>query len=163
MTMLANVLPQQDNSDQIELPTDQKGWRKPRLARACPPLPYLLDAEQPMILLALEDITDERRIVRQQLQLLIDALPGAFLAVDSQRRMRFVSVQAETLFGYRAKELVGQPLDMLMLPEARNRLEVAFVEKPTSPQQFLPGIDAIAKGGQRSPRRHRLEFSAHGR
>ncbi len=112
-------------------------------------------AERPMILLALDDITDERRIVRRQLQLMIDALPGAFLAVDNERRIRFASSQIEAIFGYRAEELIGQPVDRLVPSETRERhvgLHVAFIKSPKR-RPMGAGLDiyGITKDGLKIP------------
>ena len=99
--------------------------------------------------------TEQRRIVRQQLQFLIDALPGAFLAVDQQRRICFVSDQVESLFGYRAEELVGQPVSMLVPPELRDRhvgLHAAFLVNPVRrPMGSGLDIHGITKDGVKIP------------
>ena len=111
--------------------------------------------EPAMILLTLEDVTNEQRIVRQQLQRLIDALPGTFLAVDGQRRIRFVSGRLEALFGYRAAELIGNPVDMLLPAEMRVRhaaQHAIFVAAPTV-RRMGSGLDitGLTKDGQRIP------------
>lgn len=50
------------------------------------------------------------------LDTLIAAMPGSVLAVNSDGLITAVNVGAETLFGYRREELLGQPVEML-LPE----------------------------------------------
>jgi two-component system, chemotaxis family, CheB/CheR fusion protein len=108
-----------------------------------------------MILLALDDITDERRIVRRQLQLMIDSLPGAFAVVGRERRMRFISRQIGPLFGYQDEELVGQPIDLLLPADQRERhagLFADFFANPTT-RQMGPGLDiyGLAKDGSKIP------------
>jgi PAS domain S-box-containing protein len=91
-------------------------------------------SERPRILLALEDITEQRHIMRHQLQLLIDALPEPIVAVDDQRKIRFVSRHLEALFGYTPSELVGQKIDVLVPPRLREKhaaLHKEFIEKPS--------------------------------
>jgi two-component system CheB/CheR fusion protein len=110
----------------------------------------------PMILLALADITDQRRIIQRQLQLMIDALPGAVLAVDGQRLIRFVSKRVEVLFGYSPKELIGQKIDILVPAAMRSRhveLQTGFMARSGEARPMGAGLDirGVTKGGQEIP------------
>jgi PAS domain S-box-containing protein len=112
-------------------------------------------SERPRILLALEDITEQRHIVRHQLQLLIDALPEPIVAVDNQRRIRFVSRHLEALFGYTPSELVGRKIDMLVPPRLREKhaaLHKQFMERPMI-RGIGGGLDILGlrKDGVRIP------------
>jgi len=136
--------------DHVELELEQptgglRVWRAVVRHFQVPP------SDRPMVLLSLQDVTEERRILRQQLQLLIDSLPGAFLAVDSRQRVRFVSGQTTSLFGYDAKEIIGQPVDMLIPPTLRERharLHADFFKNPTRrPMGFELEISGLARDG----------------
>ena len=111
---------------------------------------------RPMILLTLEDITDQRHVLRQQLQMMIDAMPGAVLAVDDQRRISFVNAQVEPLFGYRPEELAGQQIDMLLPAALRARhvqLHTAYLAGSSAPRPMGSGLDltGLTKDGEEIP------------
>jgi len=138
--------------DQIELEAEQPDGGR-RIWRAHARSFLMSPAEPALILLSLDDVTDERRIVRRQLQLLIDALPGAFLGIDKQSVIRFVSDQIESLFGYRREELLGQTFDMLLPPEMRARhvpLHAGYLDNPTV-RPMASGLDitGLTKDGRR--------------
>ena len=154
LDLVARVLPRHDGTEHIDLEVVQpdggtRVWRGE--ARQL----WIPKAERPMILLSLNDITDQRRIVRQQLQLMLDALPGVFLAVDGQRRIRFVSGEVGPLFGYRAEELIGQPVDILVPRDLRERHaghHAGFFANAT-PRRMGAGLDihGVAKDGSQIP------------
>lgn len=50
---------------------------------------------------------------------LIDLAPDAMIAVDEAGRIVLVNAQAETLFGYRRDELIGQHIELLVPEQAR--------------------------------------------
>ena len=109
----------------------------------------------PIAVLTMEDITDQRQIIRKQLQLLIDALPVASCALDRQGRIRFVSTTMSILFGYTPQELLGKPIDMMVPPEHRKNhsvLQKAFLESPTR-RAMATGLDiyGITKSGHKLP------------
>ncbi len=114
------------------------------------------DTAQPMILLALDDITDQRRILRRQLQMMIDAMPGAVLAVDSQRCIQFVNGLVELLFGYRPNELTGRQIDMLVPMSLRDRhakLHAGYVADGASARPMGTSLDikGLTKDGEEIP------------
>lgn len=61
------------------------------------------------------------QIPRQQIQLLIDALPVASLALNGSGYIQFVNAALLELFGYRDSELIGQPVSELVPFELRER------------------------------------------
>ena len=54
---------------------------------------------------------------------LIEALPNALVHVDRAGRITTVNAAAEALFGYARRELVGQPVEILLPPEQREAHE----------------------------------------
>lgn len=148
--LVAKTTPQQEGINYIDLEGEQPSgayhvWRAGARSFQVSP------TEKPLILLTLNDVTDERRIVRRQLQLLIDAMPGAFMAIDKQRSIRLVSNQVESLFGYSAEELIGQKIDVLVPADVRDRhavLHSGFLENPAR-RMMGSGLDinGVTKDG----------------
>jgi PAS domain S-box-containing protein len=152
--LMVRVLDARTETDGVELEIEghtgeQRMWKAHvRGFRSAP-------SDRSLILLALEDITEQRRIVRHQLQLLIDALPEPIIAVDSRRYMRLVSRHMETLFGYQPTELVGEKIDILLPPDLREK-NVSFFKKFTakpSVRGMGTGLDVhgVRKDGARIP------------
>lgn len=56
----------------------------------------------------------ERRRAEMRFRALVDAAPDAMVIVDGSGLIELVNAQAETLFGYRREELIGQPVEMLV-------------------------------------------------
>lgn len=64
---------------------------------------------------------------------LIEAVPGALLFVDMMGQITRVNKQAETLFGYQYAELVGKPIEILLLESIRQiheRYRADFFARP---------------------------------
>lgn len=62
------------------------------------------------------DITERKQRDYERLELIFDASPNGTIIVDQQGRMLLVNVQIEEMFGYSRKELLFQPIEML-IPE----------------------------------------------
>lgn len=152
--LLTQVASQQQDSAQIDVEVEwpQTGYQ---VWRAIARRFHAQGAEQPRILLALSDVTDERRIIRRQLRLMVDALPGAILAVDKERQIRLVSSSVEAVLGYKAEELEGRHIDLLVPPELRAKhaeWHASFIANPLSRAMGASvDIQAVAKDGQRIP------------
>ncbi len=71
---------------------------------------------------AQEQVRDSDAAVRT----LLETAPDAVMAHDAQGRILFVNAAAEAMFGYRRKELIGQPLAML-LPERFRQRHAGYV------------------------------------
>ncbi len=112
-------------------------------------------AEPPLILLVLADITDERRVVRRQLQMIIDASSIAILAVDSRSRICVANKAVELLFGYTGEELIGREVEMLAPAPVRGRhalLSASYLAHP-APRATETGLDikGQTKNGEEIP------------
>jgi len=57
---------------------------------------------------------DERRRADTRFRDLLEAAPDAMVIVDKDGRMVLVNAQTEKLFGYSRRELVGQPVELLV-------------------------------------------------
>ena len=66
---------------------------------------------------AQEQVRDSDAAVRT----LLETAPDAVMAHDAQGRILFVNAAAEAMFGYKRKELIGQPLAMLIPERFRQR------------------------------------------
>jgi PAS domain S-box-containing protein len=70
-----------------------------------------------------------------QLTAIIDAVPTAIVMVDRQGIISLVNAQAERLFGYTRRELLGETVDVLVpfrFRQAHPALQQAFLSNPTT-------------------------------
>jgi PAS domain S-box-containing protein len=66
-------------------------------------------------------------------RLLLDAAPDAMVIVDARGHIEMVNAQAETLFGYSPRELLGHPIEILIperLREDHSKHRRGFFENP---------------------------------
>ena len=64
-------------------------------------------------LLMVEDISERKRLQNKVLQV-VDSLPNIMVVSDGRGKIIKVSAQAERLFGYTEKELLGKPVELLI-------------------------------------------------
>jgi PAS domain S-box-containing protein len=81
--------------------------------------------------LVIRDIS-ERRQAADRFRLAVESAPSAMLIVDRRGQIVLVNAQAERLFGYARRELLGQPAAMLV-PE-RDRRPESTIAAWASPQ-----------------------------
>ncbi|KPQ44283.1 MAG: sensory transduction histidine kinase [Candidatus Methanoperedens nitroreducens] len=75
-----------------------------------------LGTEKGTVVMALvRDITERKR-AEKNFQRFIESLPDAIVIIDSKFNILLVNAQTEKIFGYKRKELLGKPYDML-IPE----------------------------------------------
>ena len=72
------------------------------------------------------DVT-ERRLAEERFRLVVDAASAAMIMANKEGRMILVNKRAETLFGYKRDELIGQPVEMLV-PELFRSHHASFRE-----------------------------------
>jgi two-component system sensor kinase FixL len=72
------------------------------------------------------DVT-ERRLAEERFRLVVDAASAAMIMANKEGRMILINKRAETLFGYKRDELIGQPVEMLV-PERFRSHYVSFRE-----------------------------------
>ncbi len=70
-------------------------------------------------------------------RLIVEATPNAMVMVDARGQIVLVNSQAERLFGYSRKEMIGQAVEML-LPEERRGLHEVFRREFASEPQARP-------------------------
>lgn len=89
------------------------------------------------LLLVVEDITERKRLLEQvkmsraRFWGIVDAASDAILSVDEHQKIVVFNQQAEVMFGYAAREVIGRPLEMLL------------------PSRFRGGHHASVEGFQR--------------
>ena len=77
---------------------------------------------------------------------ILDAAADAIIAIDENRKILLFSQSAERLFGYRADEVLGQPLDLLLPPDvAAAHLQHIrqFVLSDTSSRPMTDRVSAL--------------------
>jgi diguanylate cyclase (GGDEF)-like protein/PAS domain S-box-containing protein len=96
------------------------------------------------LLLVVEDVTERKRLHEQidasraRFWGIVEAASDAILSVDEHRRIVVFNQQAESIFGYAAREVIGQPLEMLL------------------PSRFRGGHHASVEGFQREEGTRRM-------
>jgi len=77
--------------------------------------PYQADQPKSGVVFTLIDITPLKH-AEQQFRVAVETAPGAILMVDNEGLIRLANSLSEKMFGYRADELVGRPIETL-IPE----------------------------------------------
>jgi len=119
------------------------------------------DVGKDLILLALEDVTEQKRAHQEilnreaRLSAILDAAPEAIVTIGEKGIIGSFSTGAEALFGYRADEVIGQNVNMLM-PEPNHSKHDGYLDHYVSTgEKKIIGIgremDARHKDGSRFP------------
>src|SRR5258706_4818293 len=107
------------------------------------------------------DITQRKqaeKILRQseeRFRLIVEAAPSAMIAVDRDGKIDLVNVQAQELFGYGQKWLLGRPVEMLVPQRFRSghpNHRQSFLAQPTSrPMGAGRDLFGLQKDGHEVP------------
>jgi len=118
-------------------------------------------AEQQLILLALEDVTEQKKTLRAvadreaRLSAILDAAPEAILTIDEHGIVGTFSPGAEDILGYTAEEVIGHNVNMLMPEPDRSRHDGYLEHYIKTGEKKIIGIgretDAGRKDGSRVP------------
>jgi PAS domain S-box-containing protein len=110
--------------------------------------------EGQFVLAAIVDIT-ERKAAEERFRAVVESTPNALLIVDPEGRMTLVNSQAETMFGYRRQELLGQPIEMLVPERFRSRhpgfREAFFRDPKARPMGAGRDLRGLCKDGREIP------------
>jgi PAS domain S-box-containing protein len=98
---------------------------------------------------------DAMRLAEEKFRGLLESAPDPLVAVNRDGRIVVVNAQAEKIFGYRREELLGQPMDILVVERLRERCleyRTRFFKGPRRP----PGgatleIHGLRKDGSEFP------------
>jgi PAS domain S-box-containing protein len=106
------------------------------------------------VLLSIIDIT-ERKKTEAQLESMFNLAPFAMLLVDFQGQITRINLQAEKLFGYEPKMILGKSIEQLIPEEFREQhpdFREEYVKSP-HPKNMGQGRDlyALSAKGQRIP------------
>ncbi len=158
--MLETVLPEQTTVEAFDLTLDagDLGQREMVLnARRIVGRPE----DEESILLAVEDVTDkksaEQAILDREARLsaILAAAPEAILTIDEQGIVGTFSPGAEEIFGFKANEVLGQKVNMLMPEPDRSRHDGYLEHYIKTGEKRIIGIgremDAGRKDGSRVP------------
>src|SRR5262245_22580804 len=103
----------------------------------------------------------------ERFRVMAEAASDAILTIDAASIIRFANPAAERLFGYRAAELVGAPLTMLMPPELRDEYRRGISRYLATGERQVPSHDMESPGRDRDAAEVALEiaigeFQQHG-
>lgn len=126
--------------------------------------PIVNDSRKPAaILLTCLEITDkihlenDLKIANSRFSAVIQSAYDGVITVDRDQRIRLFNASAEEMFGYRAEEVIGQPLDMLIPDRYRDRHSDQVEGFACSPIQSRPmferggGLSGWAKDSSEFP------------
>lgn len=92
---------------------------------------------------------------RTELEALLELAPDAILTISRDGAIALVNSQAETMFGYRREELIGQPVEVLMPGRFREghvrHREHYHVDPRTRPMGSGLALFAQRRGGEEFP------------
>jgi diguanylate cyclase (GGDEF)-like protein/PAS domain S-box-containing protein len=114
------------------------------------------------LLLVVEDITERKRLLEQveasraRFWGIVDAASDAILSVDEHQRIVIFNQHAEEMFGYSAREAIGQPLDMLLpsrFREGHGEFVEGFQREQTARRKMSqrPVLLGLRKSGEEFP------------
>ena len=110
--------------------------------------------EGPMVLSAIVDITSRKRL-EERFRQVVESAPNAMVMISSAGKIEMVNAQAERVFGYARKELLGQPIEMLVpvrFRENHPNLRGSFFGKPVSrPMGAGRDLYGLKKDGSEFP------------
>ncbi len=90
---------------------------------------------------------DEADISEAYFRMLLESAPDAMIIIDEQGKIAIANAQAGEMFGYRRREMLGQPVEML-LPERLREGHVGhrngFTAQPRL-RPMGPGLDLLAR------------------
>ncbi len=104
----------------LQLPDGSTRWIRSRGQRLLP------DGAPPMIVGVAQDVTSEHaataalRLSQARLQSVVDSALDAIITLDSSHRVLVFNRAAEQMFGCRATEVVGQPIERFLPPRSRD-------------------------------------------
>ena len=110
--------------------------------------------EGPMVLSAIVDITSRKRL-EDRFRQVVESAPNAMVMINPKGMIEMVNAQAERVFGYERKELLGSPIEMLV-PErfrkAHPGLRGSFFSAPQSrPMGVGRDLYGLKKDGSEFP------------
>ena len=118
-TMLEKILPKKQAVTDFEVRHDFEDIGQRTMLLNARTLKQANDNSQPMILLAIEDITERRRAERDgaRLAAIVECSDDAIVRKDLNGIIETWNRGAQRLFGYAAEEVVGKPVTLLMPPD----------------------------------------------
>ena len=95
------------------------------------------------------------RVSEEKFRGLLESAPDAMIIVDEKHRIALINAQAEDLFGYRREELLGQPIEMLVPEQDREKYLAqlaAFMINPwVAPMGRMIDLHGVRKDGTEFP------------
>ena len=110
--------------------------------------------EGTMVLSAIVDISGRKKM-EERFRQVVESAPSAMVMIGPRGMIEMVNAQSETLFGYPRKELLGQPIEILVPERFRGHhpgLRTAFFQKPQArPMGAGRDLYGLRKDGSEFP------------
>src|SRR5215831_13789611 len=104
------------------------------------------------------DIT-QRKHLEKRFEKLLEAAPDAIVIVGKRGKIDLVNAQAETLFGYKRSELIGQPVEILVPAQLRGVHEKHRHDYAQSPRPRTMGASLDLCGRRKDGSEFPVEIS----
>lgn len=95
----------------------------------------------------------------EHLQSILDTVPDAMVVIDAQGRIRSFSVTAERLFGYRADEIIGRNVSLLMPSPYREQHDFYLHRYLTTGDKHIIGSSRVVIGQRQDGTTFPMELS----
>ena len=96
-----------------------------------------------------ESLLSHLRAREAHLQLILDTVPDAMIVIDERGIMQSFSAAAERLFGWRAEEVIGRNVSMLMPTPSRQAHDGYLMRYLTTGERRIIGIGRVVVGERR--------------
>ena len=110
--------------------------------------------EGPMVLSAIVDISSRKKL-EERFRQVVESAPNAMVMISNAGSIEMVNTQAERLFGYERKDMLKQPIEMLVPPRFRHNhpgLRSSFFAGPVSrPMGAGRDLYGLKKDGSEFP------------
>jgi two-component system sensor kinase FixL len=125
----------------------------------------LMPGEEPCRIAIIRDLRTEqgeataRRDSAARLKSILDAVPDAMIVIDERGLIESFSPSAETMFGYAAREVIGQNVKLLMPTPYREQHDAYLDRYRTTGERRIIGIGRVVTGQRKDGSTFPMELS----
>lgn len=151
-TLLEEILPQNSHFENYEVEHEFPSIGPRTMLLNAHRLAQGEDQGEQLVLLAIEDVTSQKRAERlrheseARLRTMLDTAVDAIITIDERGTISSINAATERMFGYPAGELIGQNVKMLMPPPYRDEHDGYLARYSETGQKHIIGIGREVQG-----------------